>query len=112
MKTVPLFLSAIVFTAMSTSSALAEPANLNCNISLAQPALSSPVILAQSLKSNQDGGGDGQGPTDLAAPERNQTPVARIKKGECCAKVSGGCATICDNEDGCTGVGDCITNPN
>lgn len=37
---------------------------------------------------------------------------SRIVKGGCCAKVNNQCVTICGKAGGCTGVGDCITNPN
>jgi hypothetical protein len=36
---------------------------------------------------------------------------SRIVKGGCCAKVNNQCVTICGKAGGCTGVGDCITNP-
>ena len=30
----------------------------------------------------------------------------------CCAKVHNACVSICNKPGGCTGVGDCIVNPN
>jgi hypothetical protein len=35
-----------------------------------------------------------------------------IPKGGCCAKVNNHCVTICGKPGGCTGSGDCKTNPN
>jgi len=35
-----------------------------------------------------------------------------IPKGGCCQHVLNACATICNRAGGCTGNGDCATNPN
>lgn len=35
-----------------------------------------------------------------------------IPKGGCCQHVLNACATICNRAGGCTGNGDCSTNPN
>ena len=35
-----------------------------------------------------------------------------IPNGGCCAKVNNHCVTICGKAGGCTGSGDCKTNPN
>jgi len=35
-----------------------------------------------------------------------------IPKGGCCQHVLNACATICNRVGGCTGNGDCATNPN
>jgi len=39
-------------------------------------------------------------------------PARSIPNGGCCAKVHNHCVTICGKAGGCTGVGDCKTNPN
>jgi hypothetical protein len=48
----------------------------------------------------------------LKAPGGGSGPARRVSNGGCCAKVNNQCVTICNKPGGCTGVGDCITNPN
>ena len=94
MKTILIALLALGF---GITSALAETQNLG-----------SAQLAGQSstYKPNSP-----QGPKQkIKAPSSG--PARSISKGGCCAKVNNQCVTICGKAGGCTGSGDCITNPN
>ena len=46
---------------------------------------------------------------DKLAP-RDKSPVSRISKGGCCARVHNVCITWCNRSTGCTGNADCNVN--
>ena len=54
----------------------------------------------------------GQQSPQLKAKAPSGGQSKSIPKGGCCAKVNNHCVTICGKAGGCTGSGDCKTNPN
>ena len=86
---------ALILAIFSISSAFAQTPYQRVELQLVAETIKKPAKpRAQTLKA--PGGG----------------PVRMIPKGGCCAKVHNHCVTICNKSGGCTGSGDCITNPN
>lgn len=70
--------------------------------------LTKPIIVAAGTKYKYKSRRSGSG--NLAGNGGGSTKL--IPKGGCCQMVLNACATICNRSGGCTGNGDCSTNPN
>lgn len=74
-------------------------------------SLSFSTAFAQSANSLLQLAAD-KSPTTNSLKAPSSKPAKKISNGGCCGAVNGHCIAICGKPGGCTGNGDCKTNPN